>query len=261
MSAIKVDGDGEGDRVCAAKTIAQWRFIGTLLWLLALVILGYLLYRMAVAPRYRHVSVTGEGRVKGAPNVAYVTLGVQTESENNATNAAQQNATRLQQVIQAIGGPDSPQRSIETLAYQVYPVRDRDGNVTKYRVSNRARVTLRGEQVAQRVSEVVDQATRAGANQMNGIQFDLSESGREQLEAQAHQQAVHDGEQKAQLLAKSAGASLGEVISLQEPDTGGGGGPQPRALMSAAADEAATPVHAPEHIEVVRRVEATYQLK
>lgn len=253
---------GANDRVCAAKTVAQWRFAGTIVLIIALLVLAYLLYRMLTLSRYATVSVSGTGTAKAPPNVVRVSIGVQSEGSNSAA-VAQSNAATLTKVLSAVDAVTGKGKdvSVETQNYDVFPINNQQNQVTGYRVTNRAQVTLRGD-LASKASQVVDAATSAGANQVGSVDFDVDQATLDRIAAEAYRLAVKDAEEKANVLAKSAKSSLGPVLLLQEPGTGG---PKPlmaqRAFAVASESAVPTPVRAPEGIEVTRNVEATYQLK
>lgn len=262
MSSTNIADTVTNDRVCAAKTVAQWRFAGTVLFIIALLVLAYLFYRLFTLSRYATVSVSGTGTAKAAPNVVRVSIGVQNEGGNSAA-VAQANAATLTKVLAAVDTVTGKGKdvSVETQNYDVYPISNQQNQVTGYRVTNRAQVTLRGD-LASKASQVVDAATAAGSNQVGGIDFEVDQATADRIAAEAYRLAVKDAEEKAAVLAKSAKSSLGAVLVLQEPGTSG---PRPMAAQRAfsVASESAvpTPVRAPEGISVTRNVEATYQLK
>ena len=119
-------GESYGERVCAAKTVAIWRFFGTVLFVIALLALGYFLFQSLSVTRYSNISVSGVGRTSVAPDKATLTVGVQTESGESVADAAAQNAQRVQRVLAAIG--NNEQRQIESIGYETYPIEQRDND-------------------------------------------------------------------------------------------------------------------------------------
>jgi uncharacterized protein YggE len=87
-----------------------------------------------------------------------------------------------------------------------------------YRASNTVEITMRD---LKRASEVLTAATRAGANQVFGIQFELENPNA--LQAEANVKAVADARARATKLAQQAGVALGRVLSISEVIDGGGG--------------------------------------
>ena len=103
-----------------------------------------------------------------------------------------------------------------------------------------------------RAGALVDQAVAAGADQVSGP-F-LTASGRQQLERQALAAAFDDAKAKAQALARSAGASLGQALQVSE------GGAQPIPLTGRATPAAATKIE-PGTQEITAQVSVTFALK
>ena len=76
---------------------------------------------------------------------------------------------------------------------------------------------------------VLDRAIAAGANEMSGIEFVVSEQSK--LLDQARDEAIADARRKAELYAKAAGAKLGRVVSITEE----GSAPPPRPMQAMRA--------------------------
>ena len=69
---------------------------------------------------------------------------------------------------------------------------------------------------------MLDRAIAAGANEMSGIEFIVSEQSK--LLDQARDEAIADAHRKAEIYAKAAGAKVGHVVAITE----GGAAPPPR---------------------------------
>jgi uncharacterized protein len=170
----------------------------------------------AVAQTTREIVVTGEGRVEVAPDMATVTGGVETTAETAAA-ALQQNTQAMQAVIAAVTDAGVAREAMQTTQIGLFP-RYGDRNtgaeepvVIGYTARNMLRVEVRriGE-----LGSVLDAMAGAGANRMEGISFEISEP-RVHLDA-AREAAVADARDKAELLARAAGVSVGEVLSIRE---------------------------------------------
>jgi uncharacterized protein YggE len=99
---------------------------------------------------------------------------------------------------------------------------------------------------------VLDRAIAAGANEMSGIEFVVSEQSK--LLDQARDDAIADARRKAELYAKAAGAKLGGVVSISEE---GPAPPQPRPMQAVRAG--AVPV-APGEQTLRATVSVSYEL-
>jgi uncharacterized protein YggE len=130
---------------------------------------------------------------------------------------------------------------IGTARFSIAPVhaqRDRaEPRIVAYRVTNQVDVTVR--KIAQ-VGEVLDKLVAAGATDIAGVTFTLSDPAK--LLDQARAAAFADARRKAELFAKAAGAQVGRAVNISEDETAR---PQPFRMLSQAsprAGAAATPI-------------------
>jgi uncharacterized protein YggE len=201
------------------------------------------------APAY--IEVTGEAEVKVAPDAAELHLGVTTRADTAAA-AAQQNATRMQAVLDAMRKALGPEAQIATGAYSLRAEQSapRDGTparVTGYSAANTVRLETR--ELA-RLGELIDIATRAGANQVQRIVFTLSDPAAARRRALGD--AVADAQAEAQAIAAALGTTLGPIRSAIEQEMGPIR-PYMQDAMMARAEAAATPIE-PGTISVRSRV-------
>lgn len=163
------------------------------------------------------LQVSGSAVVTGAPDIAYITLGVETQ-DASATVAAQDNAERMNKVYAALKELGLTDAEITTSGYNIYStnqVLNRGTNdevtITTYRVHNRVNISSKD---LDRVGEIIDVAVQAGANQVQGIQFDIED--KQAMQLQALENAVKQAMAKAEVMASAAGLSLGGIASLHE---------------------------------------------
>lgn len=165
------------------------------------------------------ITVGAGAEVSAAPDVARVTVGVRT-ADRSLERASADNDERMAAVIAALAELGIADRDMQTTAYSVYlrqPAPDRtfgDGlERGEYQVSNSLRVTIRE---LERTGEAISTATRAGANQVGGIRFEIEDP--EPLAAEARRKAMQAARAKAEQLAASEGLRLGRVWSITESD-------------------------------------------
>ncbi len=79
---------------------------------------------------------------------------------------------------------------------------------------------------------ILDHAIGAGANEMSGIEFVVSEQSK--LLDQARDDAIADARRKAELYARAAGAKVGHVVAITEE----GSTPPPRLMQAMRAGAA-----------------------
>lgn len=175
------------------------------------------------------ISVVGEGRLLVQPDVANVSLGV--ESTAPTLSEAQADAsTRMQAVIDVLLAQGVARDDVRTSRLGVSPVYDtRDASQLRgYRAANSVQVTLRD---LGRVGAVVDAVTAAGANRVDGISFAIDNP--EAPKDRARALALANARAKAEQLAALAGLRIVGVKSIVEAD--------PAARPMPAAREAAAP--------------------
>lgn len=213
-------------------------------------------------PLYRSINVTGEGQVFLVPDVAYVYIGVHSQSENVSTalNGNNDQAKAVSDALKNLGVED---KDIQTTSFNIYPQQQYEpgtGNVTGtiYMVDNVVYVTVRD---LKRLGEMLDAVVRSGANSINSISFDVVD--KETALSKARELAISNASKQAEELAKASGVTLGDVqnISTSSISTpmakemyamGGGGGGM------AASQQA--PVSAGQLVLTVG-VNMTYQIK
>lgn len=211
-------------------------------------------------PTPRTLNVTGEGKVTITPDIAYISIGVHTE-DKNAAEAVAANTTQAQKVVDALRAADIDPKDIQTINFSIYPQQqyDNEGKFQgiNYVVDNTVYVTLRD---IAKLGELLDTVVSAGANSINGIQFDVED--RSKALSEARKLAVEDAQKQANELASAAGVSLVQVISL---NTYGVTPPVPvydyrAGVGGAAAAEAAVPV-SPGQMVVTVQVNMVYEIE
>lgn len=162
----------------------------------------------------RTVTVIGEGRASGAPDIAQLNIGVQV-SDADVKAATQQAAGDMEALLAALKAAGIADEDIQTSYYNVFVDRpfgpDGPSSDVLYQVSNSVQVTIRD---LDRVSMILGVAIEAGANNVQGVNFNISDPS--MLRSEARQQAVADALATAEELAQLNGLSVGEVISVSE---------------------------------------------
>ena len=187
---------------------------------------------LALAPAQaaeKLVTVTGEATVAVAPDTAMIRLGVSTQ-EKTAREASEANARQMTAVLAAIKDTGVADRDIQTSRLSLQPQYDPNksgtARLTGFQASNQVTVRIRD---IDKLPTVLDRAITAGANEMSGIEFVVSEQSK--LLDQARDDAIADARRKAELYAKAAGAKLGRVVSITEE----GSAPPPRPIQALRA--------------------------
>jgi len=174
------------------------------------------------------ISVTGEATVSVPPDLAEIDGGVTSEAKT-AREASEANNAAMGKVLQALKGAGIEEKDIQTarlsLQPQSAPNRSGPSAIAGYRASNR--VTIRVRDVT-KVASVIDTLVGAGANEIGGINFVVSQASK--LLDEARERAVADARRKAEIYARAAGVTLGAPLSISEE---GNSAPVPYRRMAA----------------------------
>ena len=174
------------------------------------------------------ISVTGEATVSVPPDLAEIDGGVTSEAKT-AREASEANNAAMGKVLQALKGAGLDEKDFQTsrlsLQPQSAPNRSGPSAIAGYRASNR--VTIRVRDVT-KVASVIDTLVGAGANEIGGINFVVSQASK--LLDEARERAVADARRKAEIYAKAAGVTLGAPLSISEE---GNSAPAPYRRMAA----------------------------
>lgn len=182
------------------------------------------------------LTVSGQGAVQAAPDIATIRVGVETEGET-AAEALAANSAAAERMIETLKAAGIEARDIQTGQLSVSPrhadmQRTRPGEppeVVGYRVVNEVAVTVRDLEA---LGGVLDRVVSAGANRIHGIGFGLDDDTEKADEAR--RRAVDDARRRADVLAEAAGVRLDRILRISE----GGGGVQPMQGMAMMRAEA-----------------------
>ncbi|MDQ3008049.1 MAG: SIMPL domain-containing protein [bacterium] len=170
--------------------------------------------------------VTGESKVSTVPDQAEVTLGIAVTE--TTVKAAQDRAnTIINGINEQLGSLGIEKKDIRTENYSLYPNYDyQSGNnqrITGYTVNANLVVTMTD---FAKLNQAIDLATGAGANQIGGITFSLSDDKKSETEETARKEAIENAKDKAQELSSLAGMRLGKIINVYETPADSGVYPQ-----------------------------------
>lgn len=160
----------------------------------------------------RSVQVTGSALINVTPDRALIQLGVQ--STGLTVELVQfANDLATQKLISALKAEGIDAKDISTDVYMVEPIYE-DYNslhVKGYRINNTLAVTVRD---VKKTSAILATSLKAGANQINQVEFYTSELRKYRDEARAL--AMKAAQEKARALAQAVGSDAGCVLSINE---------------------------------------------
>jgi uncharacterized protein YggE len=214
----------------------------------------------SATPPNRTITVVGAGKASGTPDVAYVTVGVETR-DDSVQVAVDDNAEIMNDVLDALKALGIADADLQTSNYSVYTERvtprlgpeaeETEGDLI-YQVRNQVSVKVRDLDI---LEDVLDEAVSAGANSIYGIQFGVDDPS--ELQAEARADAVEDAKARADSLAELNGVSVGDVMHISEVITGPG--PMLERAAYAVPQGAAAPIEVGE-LEVHMSVQITYAI-
>ncbi|BCW88687.1 26 kDa periplasmic immunogenic protein [Alphaproteobacteria bacterium SO-S41] len=161
----------------------------------------------------RTISITGKGDSAMTPDIARLSLGV-TSSAPTAREALDANNKSMQAVIDGLKSLGLGVTDIQTSGLSLSPIYDTSGSVAKltgYQARNG--VALKVKDIS-RLGEILDLTVSAGANEINGLSFDVQD--KDAAIADARVAAMKDAKAKADLMAGALGAVVGRPLSISE---------------------------------------------
>jgi uncharacterized protein YggE len=163
------------------------------------------------------ISVTGEATISAPPDLAQIDAGVSSDAKT-AREASDANNAAMSKVLQALKSANIDDKDVQTSRLSLQPQYAPPGSsrpgpmtVTGYRASNHVTVKLHD---VTKVAGVIDTLVAAGANEIGGINFMVSQASK--LLDEAREKAVADARRKAEIYAKAAGVTLGAPLSIAE---------------------------------------------
>ena len=200
------------------KTILMF----SLVVLVSAIIIVSILRERIVSENEDIVTVMGRGKVSYQPDIAVVTLGVQVDKAPKAEDALSKLNESMNRIIASAKALDIPEEDIQTQSYSLFPHYDFQGEGGGTSIPSgydaNQQVTIKTKNIDENpviVSKVIEEVSKAGANQVVGVSFDVSNL--EELKQKARIEAISDARSKSSGIAKAAGVEkLGKVTSWYE---------------------------------------------
>lgn len=185
-------------------------------------VIGILLAVILATPAWadaqlRQITVTGQGAIETAPDMATITVGVTTEAKT-AVGALEKSSTATYAVLDRLKVLGIDSRDLQTRNLSLSPrwtsrssSVDAPPEISGFVATNTIMIRVRD---LPKLGEVLDAVVRDGANTFHGLSFGLQEP--RPATDEARKQAVTDAIAKATLYAQAAGVALGDVLSISE---------------------------------------------
>lgn len=174
------------------------------------------------------ISVSGEGEVFAAPDIANITFTVREESKKVA-DAQDKVTVKIKGALASVRKLGVAEKDIKTQNYSSYPKYEwQDGivscmgtNCPPYRPGKQVIVGYEVSQTVtikvrdlEKVNTLVDGLTKAGVTEMQGPNFAIDDE--DGLKAEARKIAIEKARAKGEVLARDLGVTLVRVVSFSE---------------------------------------------
>lgn len=212
-------------------------------------------------PPARTVVVSGTGKAVGIPDKATVSFSV-VSSGSNPAKVQEQNTKTMNEVIAYLKEQAVEEKDIKTSGYNLSPKYSYNQETGKsdiygYELNQTVTVTI-GD--LGKVGTIIGGLGQRGINQIGNLYFEVEN--KDELTAQAREEAFTKAKEKAKEMAKAAGVRLGRAISFSES---GGGSPifyeKAMAYGVGGGDSVPSPQIEPGSQEINVNVSVTYELK
>jgi uncharacterized protein YggE len=164
-------------------------------------------------PDQKLVSVQGEGIINVTPDVAYVTLGVETSNKEMAAAQAE-NKVKMNAIMAELKRLGIAEKDIKTTNYSVYPDyqwQQEKSVLVGYRVNNQVRVKIIK---IDDTGKILDAVAAKGANTVNGIEFTVADGSKAYQDAL--KLALKNAKEKAMIMVGEFGYSNVTPVTIVE---------------------------------------------
>lgn len=166
----------------------------------------------SVSETVKSITVTGTGIVKVVPDIAYINVGITTQSES-VTDAIEENSNQARIIKDELISSGIAEEDIQTSSFSVYPQSNYDYNgiitSTTFVVNNNVYITVRDLNT---MGELLGKVTASGANSIYGISFDVQD--KSTALTQSRELAIEFAKQQAEEVAAASGVKLGEILTV-----------------------------------------------
>lgn len=197
------------------------------------------MHAQAINARMPYLRATGEGSASAKPDQAKLTLGVTTQGLT-AADASQKNAelsNKVQAELKKVLGANG---KLRTSGFNLSPnyrsvPQGQNPTIAGYNANNSVEATIDDVSL---VGKLIDAGIKAGANNVNGIEFLLKDP--TPLRAEALKEASKRARAEADAIAQGLGGRAGRVLSAS--DSGAASPNPPMMPMARMVAMSSTPV-------------------
>ena len=226
----------------------------------AILFLGLLLMTMSYAQEQKQVpmvNVSGEGKLKVAPDQASISISIETKGTKVA-DVKQENDKKMDAVLKFIKKSNIATEDFQTQRVSLNPNYDGDKKKYNYVATQTVQILLKD---LSKYDVLMEGLVNEGINRIDNVEFKSSKI--TQLQSDARKLAIKDAKAKAEDFVSVLGQKVGKAILIQ--DNSQGYHPQPRIYSmkaSMAMDESASKeTLAIGEIEITANVNVSFSLE
>lgn len=160
------------------------------------------------------LAVVGEGKVDVIPDSAQVEVGI-VVSNASTVDEAQKRITEVNnKAIDALSKLGIDKKDIKTSNYSINPNYSYEGgrnDITGYNGNVTLSIKVKD---MKKMPQVIEEVTKAGANQVFGSSFSVENP--EKYREEARSKAIENARAQAEKLARSLGIRLGKIVNIVE---------------------------------------------
>lgn len=165
----------------------------------------------------RQITVSSTAELTQKADQVEIDIGVETTAPDAATSQ-RNNAVIADKIVSSLKDAGLTDDEISTAGYNVYERQEWDGQLQRsvskgYTTTNTVHIKTTK---IDKAGAFIDAAAKAGANQVNSIQFTLTKTAQETLKRDAIKKATAEARGKADAIAEGLNVKLGQVASVNE---------------------------------------------
>ncbi len=163
------------------------------------------------------IHMNGHAEMQVVPDTASMNIGTVVQAPT-AKQASEENAAIMSAVIEELKSLGLEDKEMQTSYVSVYPIYDyeKGRTITAYSASNSVQIST---QKLDMLGSIIDKSAAAGANQIGGISFTVSDAKQKELRNELIGEAADDASSKAEMLAQSLGVGIVGVHTSSISDT------------------------------------------
>ncbi|SCZ01158.1 hypothetical protein SAMN02927916_0110 [Flavobacterium anhuiense] len=156
------------------------------------------------------INVTGEGKVKVAPDQVCISASVETKG-NNAKDVKKQNDEKMDAVLKFIKKMNIPTADFKTKQVALNPQYDYEKKKTSYNATQTVEIVVKD---LTKYDELMEGLVQQGINRIDRVSFESSKLA--QYESEARKLAMKDAKVKAEEYVSVLGQKVGKAFTISD---------------------------------------------